>query len=196
MQFVCISPLYELYTYYSMLRSCSSIYLAVFTLISRPTLYKLLYLFSKIISFIRPIFWICSFSFHKSFIEITCKNKSALIAISYIFAFIFAPSRIFYPPCLPAVSQCHAGCAEVDSLTEAVAGEGFLLRCISCKRREEVPARATVDWHFKPLGEEEFRHVSPPISLMGALLICCLLLKINKFVCLLKHTYTYTVLCF
>lgn len=48
----------------------------------------------------------------------------------------------------------------MDSLTEAVAGEGFLLGCISCKRREEVPARATVDWHFKPLGEEEFRHVS------------------------------------
>ncbi|XP_063341023.1 sodium channel subunit beta-1 [Pelmatolapia mariae] len=57
------------------------------------------------------------------------------------------------------VSQCDAGCSEVDSLTEAVAGEGFLLGCISCKRREEVPARATVDWHFKPLGEEEFRHI-------------------------------------
>uniref|UniRef100_A0A3B4H7R4 Sodium channel regulatory subunit beta-3 n=1 Tax=Pundamilia nyererei TaxID=303518 RepID=A0A3B4H7R4_9CICH len=57
------------------------------------------------------------------------------------------------------LSQCHAGCSEVDSLTEAVAGEGFLLGCISCKRREEVPARATVDWHFKPLGEEEFRHI-------------------------------------
>ncbi|XP_041799110.1 sodium channel subunit beta-1 [Chelmon rostratus] len=57
------------------------------------------------------------------------------------------------------VSQCHGGCAEVDSLTEAVAGGGFLMRCISCKRREEVSARATVDWHFKPLGEEEFRHI-------------------------------------
>ncbi|XP_037642133.1 sodium channel subunit beta-1 isoform X1 [Sebastes umbrosus] len=57
------------------------------------------------------------------------------------------------------VSQCHGGCAEVDSMTEAVAGEGFLLGCISCKRREEVSARATVDWHFKPLGEDEFRHI-------------------------------------
>ncbi|KAK9514201.1 hypothetical protein VZT92_027684 [Zoarces viviparus] len=57
------------------------------------------------------------------------------------------------------VSQCHGGCAEVDSLTEAVAGEGFLLGCISCKRREEVSARSTVDWHFKPPGEEEFRHI-------------------------------------
>ncbi|XP_040899328.1 sodium channel subunit beta-1 [Toxotes jaculatrix] len=57
------------------------------------------------------------------------------------------------------VCQCHGGCAEVDSLTEAVAGEGFLLGCISCKRREEVSARAVVDWHFKPLGEEEFRHI-------------------------------------
>lgn len=52
----------------------------------------------------------------------------------------------------------------MDSLTEAVAGKGFLLGCISCKRREEVSARATVDWHFKPLGEEEFRHVSPTKS--------------------------------
>ncbi|KAM7383068.1 hypothetical protein PAMP_002751 [Pampus punctatissimus] len=57
------------------------------------------------------------------------------------------------------VSQCHGGCAEVDSLTEAVAGEGFLLGCISCKIREEVSARATVDWHFKSPGEEEFRHI-------------------------------------
>ncbi|XP_060936956.1 sodium channel subunit beta-1 [Limanda limanda] len=57
------------------------------------------------------------------------------------------------------VSQCHGGCAEVDSLTEAVAGERFLLGCISCKRREEVSARTTVDWHFKPVEEEEFRHI-------------------------------------
>ncbi|KAM9851624.1 sodium channel regulatory subunit beta-1 [Aulostomus maculatus] len=57
------------------------------------------------------------------------------------------------------VSQCHGGCSEVDSLTKAVVGERFLLGCISCKRREEVPARATVDWHFKPLEEEEFRYI-------------------------------------
>ncbi|XP_015245483.1 sodium channel subunit beta-1 [Cyprinodon tularosa] len=61
--------------------------------------------------------------------------------------------------CSLFVSQCHGGCAEVDSQTEAVAGEGFLLGCISCKRREEVSARATVDWHFKPLEEDEFRHI-------------------------------------
>ncbi|XP_071324647.1 sodium channel regulatory subunit beta-1 isoform X1 [Trachinotus anak] len=57
------------------------------------------------------------------------------------------------------VSQCHGACAEVDSLTEAVAGKGFLLGCISCKRREEISAQTTVDWHFKPLGEEQFRHI-------------------------------------
>ncbi|KAM3614883.1 uncharacterized protein V6R79_020250 [Siganus canaliculatus] len=57
------------------------------------------------------------------------------------------------------VSECHGGCSEVESLTEAVAGEGFLLGCISCKRREEVAAEATVDWHFRPLGEEEFIHI-------------------------------------
>lgn len=71
--------------------------------------------------------------------------------------FFFFASLFFH-----AVSQCYGGCAEVDSLTEAVAGEGFLLGCISCKIREEVPAQATVDWHFKPLGEEEFMHVSSP----------------------------------
>uniref|UniRef100_A0A667WN07 Sodium channel regulatory subunit beta-3 n=1 Tax=Myripristis murdjan TaxID=586833 RepID=A0A667WN07_9TELE len=54
---------------------------------------------------------------------------------------------------------CHGGCSEVDSMTEAVAGENFLLGCISCKIREEVSAKATVDWYFKPLGEEEFRHI-------------------------------------
>ncbi|XP_062321264.1 sodium channel subunit beta-1 [Osmerus eperlanus] len=58
-----------------------------------------------------------------------------------------------------AVPHCHGGCAEVDSMTEAVAGERFLLGCISCKKREEVPAHTTVDWHFRPKGEEEFIHV-------------------------------------
>ncbi|RVE63138.1 hypothetical protein OJAV_G00164660 [Oryzias javanicus] len=57
------------------------------------------------------------------------------------------------------VSECYGGCAEVDSRTVAVAGEGFSLGCISCKTREEVPARATVDWHFKAAGEENFRHI-------------------------------------
>lgn len=70
------------------------------------------------------------------------------------------------------MSQCHGGCSEVDSLTEAVAGEGFLLGCISCKKREEVSARATVDWHFKPLGEEEFSHVSSPKELLNLAGVC------------------------
>lgn len=45
-------------------------------------------------------------------------------------------------------------------MTEAVASEGFLLGCISCKRREEVPGSAVVDWHYKAAGSEEFIHVS------------------------------------
>ncbi|XP_037532670.1 sodium channel subunit beta-1 [Nematolebias whitei] len=65
----------------------------------------------------------------------------------------------FLVACSLLVSPCLGGCAEVDSLTEAVAGQGFLLGCISCKKREEVPARTTVDWHFKPQGEGEFRHI-------------------------------------
>uniref|UniRef100_A0A673M8N2 Sodium channel regulatory subunit beta-3 n=1 Tax=Sinocyclocheilus rhinocerous TaxID=307959 RepID=A0A673M8N2_9TELE len=56
------------------------------------------------------------------------------------------------------VPQCQTGCAEVDSMTEAVAGKGFLLGCISCKRREEVPGSAIVDWHYKAAGSEEFIH--------------------------------------
>ncbi|KAI2654992.1 sodium channel subunit beta-1-like protein [Labeo rohita] len=44
-------------------------------------------------------------------------------------------------------------------MTEAVAGEGFLLGCISCKRREEVPGSAIVDWHYRAPGTEEFVHI-------------------------------------
>ncbi|KAJ7985374.1 hypothetical protein DPEC_G00351400 [Dallia pectoralis] len=58
-----------------------------------------------------------------------------------------------------SVSRCHGGCAEVDSMTEAVAGESFLLGCVSCKRRAEVPAHATVDWHFRSTGEEEYVNI-------------------------------------
>ncbi|CAL1611943.1 unnamed protein product [Knipowitschia caucasica] len=57
------------------------------------------------------------------------------------------------------VADALGACAEVDSMTEAVAGENFYLGCISCKRREEVSARTTVDWHFRPQGEPEFRHI-------------------------------------
>ncbi|XP_077071030.1 sodium channel regulatory subunit beta-1 [Siphateles boraxobius] len=57
------------------------------------------------------------------------------------------------------VPQVQTGCAEVDSMTEAVAGESFLLGCISCKQRAEVPGSAIVEWHFKPAGTEEFIHI-------------------------------------
>ncbi|XP_057690059.1 sodium channel subunit beta-1-like isoform X2 [Corythoichthys intestinalis] len=55
--------------------------------------------------------------------------------------------------------ECMGGCAEVDSKTEAVRGEAFVLGCISCKRREEVSAITTLDWHFKPQGEENYTHI-------------------------------------
>lgn len=61
--------------------------------------------------------------------------------------------------CAP-VSLCNGACAEVDSDTEAVAGQGFKLGCISCKMRGEVEASATVDWYFRAKGETEFVHVS------------------------------------
>ncbi|KAM9782781.1 sodium channel regulatory subunit beta-1 [Neosynchiropus ocellatus] len=58
-----------------------------------------------------------------------------------------------------SVSLCHGGCSEVESLTEAVAGEGFLMRCISCKKREEVSAHAVVNWYFKRRQEDDFTPV-------------------------------------
>uniref|UniRef100_UPI0037E759A0 sodium channel, voltage-gated, type I, beta b n=1 Tax=Semicossyphus pulcher TaxID=241346 RepID=UPI0037E759A0 len=58
-----------------------------------------------------------------------------------------------------AVYQCHGACAEVDSDTEAVAGKGFKLGCISCKRRSEVDGAATVEWYFRAKGEADFVHI-------------------------------------
>ncbi|MBN3297185.1 SCN1B protein, partial [Amia calva] len=52
--------------------------------------------------------------------------------------------------------QCWGGCVEVDSMTEAVVGQGFKLGCISCKRRGEVPAEAHVQWSYQAKGETEF----------------------------------------
>lgn len=61
--------------------------------------------------------------------------------------------------CTMFVYHCDGACAEVDSDTEAVAGKGFKLGCISCKRRSEVEGSATVEWHFKPKGEADFVHI-------------------------------------
>ncbi|XP_029519689.1 sodium channel subunit beta-1-like [Oncorhynchus nerka] len=61
--------------------------------------------------------------------------------------------------CSHFVSLCHGACSEVDSDTEAVAGKGFKLGCISCKMRPEVEASAMVNWYFKAKGEAEFAHI-------------------------------------
>ncbi|XP_023250624.1 sodium channel subunit beta-1 [Seriola lalandi dorsalis] len=61
--------------------------------------------------------------------------------------------------CFLFVYQCHGACAEVDSDTEAVAGKGFKLGCISCKRRSEVEGAATVEWYFRAKGEADFIHI-------------------------------------
>ncbi|KAM3858102.1 sodium channel, voltage-gated, type I, beta b [Diretmus argenteus] len=61
--------------------------------------------------------------------------------------------------CTLFVYQCHGACAEVDSDTEAVAGKGFKLGCISCKKRSEVEGLATVDWYFKVKGDSKFSHI-------------------------------------
>ncbi|XP_063041560.1 sodium channel, voltage-gated, type I, beta b [Engraulis encrasicolus] len=58
--------------------------------------------------------------------------------------------------CAAYVSLVNGACAEVESDTDAVAGQGFKLGCISCKMRMEVEASATVDWFFRSKGEPEF----------------------------------------
>jgi len=66
---------------------------------------------------------------------------------------------IFVLLCSLSVGMCRGACAEVDSDTEAVAGKGFKLGCISCKRRSEVEGSATVDWFFRSKGEKDFEHI-------------------------------------
>ncbi|KAG7457677.1 hypothetical protein MATL_G00229900 [Megalops atlanticus] len=61
--------------------------------------------------------------------------------------------------CALQVSLCNAACAEVDSDTEAVVGQGFKLGCISCKMRGEVEGSATVDWFFRAKGESDYVHI-------------------------------------
>ncbi|XP_060767114.1 sodium channel, voltage-gated, type I, beta b [Neoarius graeffei] len=61
--------------------------------------------------------------------------------------------------CVLCVSLCNGACAEVESDTEAVAGKGFKLGCISCKKRGEVEASAIVNWYFRAKGEIDFVHI-------------------------------------
>lgn len=70
-----------------------------------------------------------------------------------------ANPELWFPPCV-ALYEGRGACAEVDSDTEAVAGVGFKLGCISCKKRTEVIATATVEWYFRGNGEPDFFHVS------------------------------------
>uniref|UniRef100_A0A8D2IQ05 Sodium channel regulatory subunit beta-1 n=1 Tax=Varanus komodoensis TaxID=61221 RepID=A0A8D2IQ05_VARKO len=48
------------------------------------------------------------------------------------------------------------GCVEVDSETEAVAGDHFKIRCISCKKRSETEATAFTEWFFKEKNTKDF----------------------------------------
>ncbi|XP_028598452.2 sodium channel regulatory subunit beta-1 [Podarcis muralis] len=57
---------------------------------------------------------------------------------------------------LALVTLCQGGCVEVDSYTEAVAGNSFQILCISCKKRSETEAEAFTEWFFKQKGEEEY----------------------------------------
>ncbi|XP_061737888.1 sodium channel, voltage-gated, type I, beta a [Nerophis ophidion] len=54
------------------------------------------------------------------------------------------------------VLVCGGACVEVDSDTEAVANQAFKLGCISCKKRGEVKATASVTWLFKATDDHDF----------------------------------------
>ncbi|XP_015239897.1 PREDICTED: sodium channel subunit beta-1-like [Cyprinodon variegatus] len=70
-----------------------------------------------------------------------------------------APLLLLSLLCGLFVDRGEGACAEVDSDTEAVAGRGFKLGCISCKKRSEVQASATVEWFFSPTGESDFKPI-------------------------------------
>lgn len=72
---------------------------------------------------------------------------------------VYLEQVIFLVLCGVSLGMGRGACAEVDSDTEAVAGKGFKLGCISCKRRSEVLGQATVNWYFKGKGESEFSHI-------------------------------------
>ncbi|XP_075995777.1 sodium channel regulatory subunit beta-1-like [Genypterus blacodes] len=69
------------------------------------------------------------------------------------------PILVFLLLCTFPAYECLGACAEVSSDTQAVAGNGFKLGCISCKKRSEVKASATVDWYFRAKGEADFIHI-------------------------------------
>ncbi|XP_049607642.1 sodium channel subunit beta-1 [Syngnathus scovelli] len=63
---------------------------------------------------------------------------------------------LLFLSCTSFVYRCDGACAEPESDTQAVVGRGFKLGCLSCKRRSEVKATATVEWYFKAKGEVDF----------------------------------------
>ncbi|XP_060718274.1 sodium channel, voltage-gated, type I, beta a [Tachysurus vachellii] len=69
--------------------------------------------------------------------------------------------------CILQARLSSSACVEVDSDTEAVAGQDFRLGCISCKMRGEVEATATVDWWFMAKGESDFTHIYSYSNEMG-----------------------------
>ncbi|XP_072011188.1 sodium channel regulatory subunit beta-1 [Engystomops pustulosus] len=58
--------------------------------------------------------------------------------------------------CLTAAYTCWSGCVEVESETEAVAGNEFKIRCISCKKRGETVAKTFTEWFFKGENMDKF----------------------------------------
>ncbi|XP_062996835.1 sodium channel subunit beta-1 [Elgaria multicarinata webbii] len=67
-----------------------------------------------------------------------------------------APRPLSLLLCFALVTLCQGGCVEVDSETEAEAGNHFKIRCISCKKRSETEAEAFTEWFFREEGTEEF----------------------------------------
>ncbi|XP_037651770.1 sodium channel, voltage-gated, type I, beta b isoform X1 [Sebastes umbrosus] len=76
----------------------------------------------------------------------------------FVFVLLFCSTFVLCSV-LANLNRGHGACAEVDSDTEAVAGKGFKLGCISCKKRSEVNGAATVEWYFRGKGEADFNHI-------------------------------------
>ncbi|XP_042597439.1 sodium channel subunit beta-1-like isoform X2 [Cyprinus carpio] len=110
------------------------------------------------------------FSLSLCFVCVCVKDKRHDFRKQHLSSMKMSALRLLWVPVLLNLTHawlCHGACVEVDSDTEAVIGKGFKLGCISCKKRGEVPAFATVDWWFMAKGESEFAHIYSYANISG-----------------------------
>lgn len=80
-----------------------------------------------------------------------------------------------------AASLCCGACVELDSDTEAVVNQSFKLVCISCKKRGEVQATASVSWYFRAANDKEYSRVSYHYQIIKERLCVNVLIKKFKY---------------